>query len=165
MIVVLMGVSGSGKTTVGKLLSQRLGWAFLDADDYHPPANVEKMRGGTPLTDEDRWPWLDRLNTLLHKEQTAGRNVLLGCSALKQKYRDRLSAGLDDVRWVHLKGSFDLIESRLLDRRGHYMPPALLRSQFAALEEPMDAIVADVSPPAEEIAANLSARLTAAQPL
>jgi gluconokinase len=165
MIVVLMGVSGCGKTTVGQLLVKRLGWTFFDADAYHPPANVEKMRGGTPLTDEDRWPWLDRLNTLLHEQQGAGRNVVLGCSALKQKYRDRLAVNLDSVRWVHLKGSFELIESRLNARRGHYMPPALLRSQFAALEEPGDAIVVDISPPAAQIARALAARFSADQPL
>ena len=160
-----MGVSGTGKTTVGRLLAQRLGWPFLDADDYHPPANVEKMRGGTPLTDEDRWPWLDRLNALLREQQAAGRSAVLGCSALKQKYRDRLAADLEDVRWVHLKGSFELIESRLKARRGHYMPAALLRSQFAALEEPIAAIVADISPCAEEIARRLARRFSADQPL
>jgi gluconokinase len=165
MIVVLMGVSGCGKTTVGRMLALRLDWVFLDADAYHPPANVEKMRGGTALTDEDRWPWLDRLNSLLREQQAAGRHAVIGCSALKQKYRNRLADGLDCVRWVHLKGSFELIESRLRARRGHYMPPALLRSQFAALEEPADAIVVDVAPPAEQIAASLAARLGPAQPL
>ena len=165
MIVVLMGVSGTGKTTVGRLLAQRLGWPFLDADDYHPPANVEKMRGGTPLTDEDRWPWLDRLNALLREQQAAGRNAVLGCSALKQKYRDRLAAELDNVRWVHLKGSFELIESRLNSRRDHYMPATLLRSQFAALEEPVEALVEDISPCAEEIARRLARHFSADQPL
>jgi gluconokinase len=165
MIIVLMGVSGSGKTTVGTLLAQQLGWPFLDADDYHPPANVEKMRGGTPLTDEDRWPWLDRLNTLLREQQAVGRNAVLGCSALKQKYRDRLTTGLEDVRWVHLKGSFELIESRLKARRGHYMPATLLRSQFATLEEPGEAVVADISPCPEEIARRLARHFTADQPL
>jgi gluconokinase len=165
MIVVLMGVSGCGKTTVGMLLAQQLGWEFLDADAYHPPANVEKMRSGTPLADEDRWPWLDRLNALLREQEAAGRHVLLGCSALKQRYRDRLAAELDGVRWVYLKGSFDLIESRLRARRGHYMPSTLLRSQFAALEEPTEAIVADISPAPEEIAQRLAARLRADQPL
>ncbi len=165
MIIVLMGVSGSGKTAVGQLLAQRLGWPFFDADDYHPPANIAKMRGGTPLSDEDRWPWLDRLNALLHEQRGAGRDTLLGCSALKQKYRDRLAANLDDVHWVHLKGSFELIESRLRARRGHYMPAALLRSQFAALEEPVDAVVADISPSAEEVARTLAERFGADQPL
>lgn len=165
MIIVLMGVSGSGKTTVGRLLAQRLGWSFLDADDYHPAANVEKMRSGTPLTDEDRWPWLDRLNALLREQQADGRDAVLGCSALKQKYRDRLAANLDTVRWVHLKGSFELIESRLKARHGHYMPTTLLRSQFAALEEPGEAVVADISPCPEEIARRLAQRFSADQPL
>ena len=159
MIVVLMGVSGSGKTTVGRALSAQLGWQFIDADDYHPAANVEKMRSGTALIDTDRWPWLDRLNGLLREQQAAGRSVLLGCSALKQKYRDRLAAGLEDVRWVFLKGDLALIESRLAARRGHYMPASLLQSQFAALEEPADATIMDIRPAPEEIARRIAALL------
>lgn len=145
MIVALMGVSGCGKTTIGKLLSDRLGWPLIDADDYHPPANIEKMRSGIPLTDDDRWPWLARLNALLMDKTSRGEHVLLACSALKQKYRDRLAHGCDDLRWVYLKGSFALIESRLKARKGHYMKAGLLESQFAALEEPADAITVDVS--------------------
>jgi gluconokinase len=152
MIVVLMGVSGAGKTTVGKLLSERLGWPLLDADDYHPPANIEKMRSGIPLTDDDRWPWLDRLNGLLKDKESRGESPLLACSALKRKYRDRLAAGCSDLRWVYLKGSFELIESRLKARKGHYMKAGLLESQFAALEEPSDAITADISAAPEAIA-------------
>lgn len=165
MIVVLMGVAGCGKTTLGKLLSTRIGWPFFDADDYHPAANVEKMRSGIPLADEDRWPWLDRLNALLVEQRAAGRDVLLGCSALKQKYRERLAAGLTEVRWVHLKGDFALIESRLKARKGHYMPPTLLASQFAALEEPVDAIVLDVTSSPEALARQLLDRLGLRQPL
>ena len=101
MIIVLMGVSGSGKTTVGEILSRELGWPYFDGDDHHPPANVAKMRAGTPLTDADRWPWLDRLNELLKQRQAAGDDVILGCSALKQMYRERLAQGLRDLRWVH----------------------------------------------------------------
>ncbi len=159
MIVVLMGVSGSGKTTVGRSLSAKLGWRFFDADDYHPAANIEKMRNGIALTDADRWPWLDRFNALLREQQAAGRDVLLGCSALKQKYRDRLAAGLEDVRWVYLKGDLPLIESRLAARRGHYMPASLLQSQFAALEEPADAMVMDILPTPEQIARRIAALL------
>ena len=145
MILVVMGVSGSGKTTIGQLLARRLGWPLLDADDFHPPANIEKMRSGTPLTDEDRWPWLDRLNGLLRERDFNGESVLLACSALKQRYRDRLAAGLKDPRWVYLKGSFELIEARMKARKGHYMKAGLLESQFAALEEPADAITAEIS--------------------
>ncbi len=159
MIVVLMGVSGSGKTTVGRLLSERLGWPLLDADDFHPPANIEKMRAGIPLTDDDRWPWLDRLNGLLRIKDSNRENALLACSALKQKYRDRLAAGCRDLRWVHLKGSFELIESRLKARKGHYMKAGLLESQFAALEEPVDAITADISAAPKAIADAVEAAL------
>jgi gluconokinase len=165
MITVLMGVSGCGKTTVGRLLCERLGWRFLDADDFHPPANVAKMRSGTPLDDEDRWPWLDLLNRLLREEHSSGGSCVLACSALKQKYRDRLAAGLPAVRWVHLAGTQELIAARLQARRGHYMPPTLLQSQFAALEPPAEALVIDVSPSAQEIAQGLAQTLTAAQPL
>lgn len=144
MIVILMGVSGAGKSTVGKELSQALNWPFLDADDFHPPANIEKMRGGKPLDDSDRWPWLDRLNELVGSAEARGENVLLACSALKARHRDRLAAGCGDVRWIYLKGDFDLIQSRLEARKGHYMKAGLLQSQFAALEEPQDALVVDI---------------------
>jgi gluconokinase len=140
MIVILMGVTGTGKTTVGKLLAELTGWPFHDADDFHSPANVEKMRSGVPLTDADRWPWLDSLNALLRAAQAKGESAILGCSALKQRYRDRLQQGLEDVRWVYLKGDIELIRSRLQARKGHYMNPALLQSQFDALEPPRDAL-------------------------
>ncbi|HZR01666.1 MAG TPA: gluconokinase [Burkholderiales bacterium] len=152
MIIILMGVSGCGKTTVGHLLAQRLHWPYLEADDFHPAANVEKMRAGAPLQDEDRWPWLDRLNATLRTHQARGENVILGCSALKEAYRDRLAAGCTDVRWVHLKGSFELIEARLRARKGHYMPVTLLRSQFATLEEPTYALVVSIEREPEAIA-------------
>ena len=166
MIVVLMGVSGAGKTTIGALLSERLGWPLLDADDFHPPGNIEKMRSGIALTDEDRWPWLDRLNGLLKEKDSNGESVLLACSALKQKYRDRLAAGCSNLRWVHLKGGFELIESRLKSRKGHYMKAGLLESQFAALEEPVDAITVDVGDViADAVEAALDgARMSAAGP-
>jgi len=144
MIVIIMGVTGVGKTTVGRLLAQRTGWTLYDADDYHSPANVEKMRAGIPLTDDDRWPWLDRLNVLLCAAHARGDSAILACSALKQRYREHLQQGLQDVRWVHLKGDIELIRTRLQQRKGHYMSPALLQSQFDALEPPRDALIIDV---------------------
>jgi carbohydrate kinase (thermoresistant glucokinase family) len=152
MNLVLMGVSGSGKTTVGLMLSRELGWPYVDADDYHPAANVEKMRTGTPLDDVDRCPWLDRLNQLLREHQVRGQSVILGCSALKRAYRDRLASGLHDLRWVHLQGSFELILSRLQARKGHYMPATLLQSQFATLEAPNDALTLDIAATPEVLA-------------
>ena len=144
MIVIVMGVTGVGKTSVGKLVAQSAGWPFHDADDFHSAANVEKMRAGIPLTDDDRWPWLDRLNAVLRAAETAGTSAILACSALKQRYRDRLQQGLHDVRWVYLHGSADLIKSRLQARKGHYMNPALLQSQFDALEPPRESVSIDV---------------------
>lgn len=149
--IVLMGVAGSGKTTVGRIVAERLGWRFLDADDFHSPENVEKMRSGQPLTDDDRWPWLDRLNGLLREDGSA----VLACSALRQRYRDRIGAGLDDVRWVHLAGSFELIGSRLAARKGHYMPASLLASQFNTLEPPSAALTIDVGDTPEVLAARI----------
>jgi gluconokinase len=159
MIVVLMGVSGSGKTTVGQLLAERLGWPLLDADDFHPPGNIEKMRSGIPLTDEDRWPWLDRLNGLLREKDSNGESTLLACSALKQNYRARLTAGIKDPRWVYLKGSFELIDARLKARKGHYMKAGLLKSQFATLEEPLDAITTEIGTTPEAVADAVQAAL------
>ncbi|MBX9962745.1 MAG: gluconokinase [Burkholderiales bacterium] len=150
-VIVLMGVAGSGKTTVGRIVAERLGWRFLDADDFHSPENVEKMRRGQPLTDDDRWPWLDRLNGLLREDGSA----VLACSALRQRYRDRIGAGLDDVRWVHLAGSFELIGSRLAARKGHYMPASLLASQFNTLEPPSAALTIDVGDTPEVLAVRI----------
>ena len=144
MIVIVMGVTGVGKTTVGQLLAEKTGWPLYDADAYHSPANVEKMRAGIPLTDDDRWPWLDRLNALLREAESRGESAILACSALKQRYRDRLQKSLPSVRWVYLKGDIELIRSRLRERKGHYMNPGLLQSQFDALEPPGDALVVDV---------------------
>lgn len=159
MIVVLMGVSGSGKTAIGEILARDLRCAWFDADDYHPAANVEKMRAGHPLTDADRWPWLDRLNELLRAEDTKGESAVVGCSALKQIYRERLAQGLGDVRWVHLKGSFELIQSRLQQRKHRYMPASLLQSQFDTLEEPHDALTVDIADPPAVLAARIRAAL------
>lgn len=158
MLIVVMGVSGAGKTTVGRVLAASLGAAFLDADDFHPAENVAKMRAGKPLDDADRAPWLGRLHDELDRRGAGGESVVLACSALKQSYRETLSRGLD-VRYVHLTGSRETIASRLATRSGHYMPPALLDSQLAALEPPPDAIVVDVGAPPDAIAAQVRAAL------
>jgi gluconokinase len=144
MIVVLMGVSGSGKSTIGAALAAALGWRLIDADDLHPPRNVAKMAAGIPLTDDDRWPWLDRIVDTLRRTTAEGANVILACSALKQRYRDRL-AQAGDVRFVHLRGDPQTIAARLATRHHRYMPAALLQSQFATLEAPSDAIDVDIT--------------------
>ncbi len=141
MIVVVMGVSGAGKSTIGRRLAERLGIPFLDADEFHPPENVAKMAAGTPLTDADRGPWLELLNAKLRREPSA----VLACSALKAAYRDILARGIPDCRFVHLRGGIELIRARLEARRHRYMPASLLESQFATLEPPADAIEADVA--------------------
>lgn len=153
MIVVVMGVTGAGKTTVGRLLAAARGAGFLDADDYHPPENVAKMRAGTSLDDADRQPWLERLNALLRERAARGASVVLACSALKAAYRATLLAGLPAARVVFLRGSREVIAARLAARRGHYMNPALLESQFAALEPPEEAIVVEVGGTPEAIVA------------
>lgn len=140
-----MGVSGCGKSTIGAPLAARLGLPFLDADAFHPPGNVAKMAAGTPLTDADRWPWLELLNAKLHEQKEA----VLACSALKESYRRVLARGLADCRFVHLRGSLELIRARLAERKHRYMPASLLESQFAALEPPRDAIDVDVAQPPE----------------
>ena len=159
MIVVVMGVSGAGKTTVGAALSRRLGVEFLDADEFHPPENVAKMAAAIALTDADRWPWLDRLNAELVARQSAGKGAVLACSALKDAYRARLANGLAQMRLVHLKGAIEFIRERMKTRKHKYMPAALLESQFSALEPPSDAIEVDaalgVAEAVERIAAEL----------
>lgn len=152
MQVVVMGVTGVGKTTVGRLLASRLNARFVDADDFHPPENVEKMRAGTPLDDADREPWLAALNAHLRAAAHGGDAVVLACSALKSAYRERLREGLPDLRFVHLVGTRELIAGRLGARSGHYMNPALLDSQFATLESPGDALRLDVGPTPEQLA-------------
>jgi gluconokinase len=146
MILVLMGVCGCGKTTVGRTLAETLDWTFYDADDFHPPANVAKMGAGQPLTDADRWPWLDTIAAELKRVLTAKGHAVLACSALKQAYRDRLQTA-GDVRIIYLKGDQATIASRLAARKHEYMPPTLLPSQFAALEEPTDALAVDIRLP------------------
>src|SRR4051794_1564602 len=159
MIVVLMGVTGSGKTTVGKVLATELGWKFFDADEYHPAANIEKMRQGIPLTDEDRRPWLQALARLIDEERDLGENIVLACSALKHAYQEYLRHHLDVVRYVCLCGSEDLIRKRLAARKGHFMNPGLLDSQFEILEPPEDAIRVDVTGTPGEIAGEIRRRL------
>lgn len=160
MVILLMGVSGSGKTTVGRALASRLGVPFLDGDDFHPPANVRKMAAGTPLEDADRRPWLLELRRRIDRLHAERRSAVLACSALKAAYRDVLMDGAPGVRLVYLRGTFELISQRLAARRGHFMPPELLRSQSEALEEPGEALVVDVGRPAEEIAAFLAEELS-----
>jgi gluconokinase len=159
---VVMGVSGCGKSSVASMLASRAGGLFFDADDFHPPENKAKMAAAIPLTDEDRWPWLDALNREL-KTQAAegGRAVFLACSALRQVYRERLSAGLPELRFIYLQGSHELIRRRMQSRENHFMPTALLDSQFAILEEPADAIVVSIEKPLPEIIDAIMQRLAA----
>ena len=145
MVLILMGVTGAGKTTVGTLLAQKIGWRFYDADDLHPASNKEKMSRGIPLTDDDRLPWLKGVRTLIEKCLAKGTHAVIACSALRQSYRDVLAVDPARVKFVYLKGSKALIEQRLAQRTSHFMNKDLLQSQFDTLEEPADAITVDVS--------------------
>ena len=149
MIIIVMGVSGSGKSTIGKLLADKLNLPFYDADDFHPISNIQKMKSGIALEDADRKPWLELLNEKLRKWSDSG--AVLACSALKESYREILTKGLPSAKWVYLFGTADMIASRIVRRRGHYMPPALLESQLKTLEEPEYGIKVDVSSNTEEI--------------
>ncbi|CAN5893286.1 gluconokinase [soil metagenome] len=159
MIVVLMGVSGSGKTTVGQRLAESLGWPFLDADDYHPDENIAKMRSATPLNDDDRLAWLEALARIIDAACDEDRDFVLACSALKHKYQKYLRTDRDCVHYVHLTGSKELIAQRLADRREHFMDPNLLSSQFEALEPPEEALAVDIEASPEAIAAEIRSRL------
>ena len=162
VVVLVMGVSGSGKTTLGSLLGERIGARFGDADAFHPADNVEKMSNGIPLTDDDRWPWLDAIAATIGRWAANGTNVVFACSALKRIYRDRLRAGRTDLKLIHLTGDEDLIASRMKRRTGHFMPAGLLRSQLATLEPPgLDegAITLDISSPPDILLAQCLARL------
>jgi len=151
MVILVMGTTGAGKTTVGELIAQRLGWIFLDADDFHPPANIEKMKHGVPLADADRAPWLSNVHSRLQQVSAEGRNAVLACSALKQSYRDTLSAGLD-VRTVYLRGTYEQMRKHILARHGHFAGESILAGQFADLEEPTNALTLAVGASPENLA-------------
>jgi gluconokinase len=160
-MVIVFGVSGAGKTTIGKLLAEQFDWRFYEADDFHSRANIEKMHSGRPLTDEDRWPWLEFLREQITRSLTAKEDAVLACSALKRAYRDRLRVS-DDVKFVFLRGDYVLIEKQLRRRCGHFMNPALLRSQFADLEEPgpdEDALTIELGPTPQELVKEITAKL------
>jgi gluconokinase len=149
--VIIMGVAGCGKTTVGAMLAKQLGWNFYDADGFHPAENVAKMMNGTPLTDADRAPWLAALHALISASLKDNRPAVLACSALKESYRQQLLEGNEGVLIVYLKGSYELIWSRISQRKDHYMKPSMLKSQFETLEEPTNALTLDVSMPVADI--------------
>jgi gluconokinase len=148
---LIMGVSGSGKTTLGKALAQKPGWDFFDADDFHPPDNIAKMAAGIPLSDLDRAPWLAALHDQLLSTLKEGRHPVLACSALKETYRTQLLEGMNGMAVIYLKGSYDLILSRISTREDHYMKPGMLQSQVDTLEEPKDASVLDVKMPLKDM--------------
>lgn len=158
-VVIIMGVSGCGKSTVGRAFADTTGFAFLDADDFHPASNIEKMKRGQPLTDEDRQPWLQALVDCLDRSCQAGENIVLACSALKNRYRDKLSSGVATPRYVFLEGSVALIEARLRMREGHFMPGGLLKSQFEALEVPEEAECVSIDQPVDAIVREIDRRL------
>jgi gluconokinase len=158
--IILMGVSGCGKTTVGIHLSQATGWRFFDGDDLHSPENVAKMSAGLPLTDRDRLPWLKKLQGLIEGHLRSGESLIVACSALKQKYREILEDGRrEQVNFVYLKGDFDLVYERMIARGEHFMKPALLRSQFEIIEEPDQALVMDIADPVGTIVDGIIAAL------
>lgn len=158
MVIVVMGPTGSGKTTIGTLLAARLGWEFVDADQFHSAANKAKMHQGIPLTDTDRLPWLQAIHEQIERWLAEKRNVVLACSALKQSYREMLWSG-PEVRFVYLKGSYHLIYERLLARKGHFADEHILAGQFADLEEPAEAITVDIAHSPREIVEEICARL------
>lgn len=154
-VILVMGVSGSGKTTIGTLLARALGWAFVDADVFHPAANLAKMHAGQPLNDADRAPWLGALRERIRTALQRNEPLILACSALREDYRSQLVINSAAVRLVHLAGNFDLIRQRLAHRTDHFMPPALLQSQFDTLETPADALTVDVAESPARIVARI----------
>jgi len=161
VIVIVFGVSGAGKTTIGKLLAEEVGWRFYEADDFHSQANINKMQRGIPLTGQDRSPWLESLRQLIERSLEAGENAVLACSALKRAYRERLRIS-DEVKFVFLRGDYALIEKQLRRRHGHFMNPGLLRSQFADLEEPKpneDVITIELGRTPQELVEEIKAKL------
>jgi gluconokinase len=159
MVIVVMGVSGSGKTTVGRGLAAALGWTFYEGDEAHPPDNLRKMAAGTPLTDADRLPWLRELRRLIESCLAAGEDAVLACSALKESYREILAGGLEGVCFVHLTGDPALIAERLEHRQGHFMKAGMLASQLAVIEPPADGISVEIEGSLEEIVEEIRRRL------
>ena len=161
--LIVMGVSGSGKTTIGEKLAARMSWRYEDADTFHPARNVAKMSAGQPLTDEDRWPWLKAIAAEIDRVCAAGDRVVIGCSALRRVYRDMLVHGRDDIRFIYLEGTEALIADRLGQRKGHFMPPGLLTSQFQTLEPPTDderAVTVSIDAQAEVIVDRIISQLS-----
>jgi gluconokinase len=162
-VIVVMGVSGCGKSTIASMLAHRVHWIYEDGDWFHPQSNVDKMHAGEPLTDEDRWPWLNAIAAWIDATRSIGNHAVVACSALKHAYRDILVGARRDVRLVFLKGERDLIARRLMTRDGHFMPPTLLDSQFAALEEPRAderPLVISIVPHPREIVEEIVSRLS-----
>jgi gluconokinase len=164
MIIVIMGVTASGKTTIGTRAAKRFGWRFYDADEFHPPENIAKMSRGEPLTDVDREPWLQALHDKMAEEERAGHSAIFACSALKSRYRDVLREGLPMVRFVFLKGDPEVLQARLDHRKGHFMPRTMLPSQMAALEEPEpgEALVLDAAKAPNELVDQIAEMVNAA---
>lgn len=158
--IIVMGVSGSGKSTVAELLAERLGVPFRDADDYHPPANILKMSAGIPLNDTDRAPWLDILHKLLAESETAGQGLVLAASSLKASYRATMRGSLNSVVFVYLKGDFETILERMSQREDHFMKAEMLQSQFDALEEPIDAITVNIQATPEQMVSHIMKQLS-----
>jgi len=167
VIVIIFGVAGAGKTTVGKLLARELGWRFIEADDFHPSGNIEKMRSGHPLNDKDRWPWLERVRQQIERSLSAGENAVLVCSALRRTYRDRLHVS-NEIKFVFLRGDHALVEKQLHNRRGHFMNTNLLQSQFDDLEEPQsdeNALTIQLGPTPQEIVEEIKTKLNLPAPV
>ena len=160
MVILVMGVAGSGKTTVGRALATALGWSFRDADDFHPPANVAKMSAGLPLDDTDRAPWLAAIRAHLEACLARGEDAVVTCSALKERYRAVLAADPTRVKFVHLTGSPELLASRIAGRTDHFMKPGMLASQLAALEPPADALTVDIAEPPDKLVARIRRALS-----
>ena len=159
-VIYIMGVSGCGKSTIGKMLSDATGYPFFDGDDFHTKVNLEKMRLGHPLDDEDRLGWLMAIHDFAEVQQKQ-HSIILACSALKEKYREILSASMENfTRWVYLKGDYNFISERLTQRKGHFMPASLLQSQFDALEEPVNALVIEINKTAEEMVMEIRKKIS-----